>query len=182
MALQVTIQICQPHSKLKILSRRSLFCGSCVMMLSLDSESANLSLLQQKAHRKRQRDTPVFFTIFSAGYVVLFFFFLLLVFMCLKQTRHLSQLACDMAGCSCFGTNTPWWTPAGRCASRGSPVIIFILLISQIEMDTYDKNVTATPHVSGLTGLHVTFQCLALFSSCREWPHYCTQELCGNIW
>lgn len=49
------------------------------MMLSLDSESANLSLLQQKAHRKRQRDTPVFFfflKIFSAGYVVLFFFFL----------------------------------------------------------------------------------------------------------
>lgn len=45
------------------------------MMLSLDSESANLSLLQQKAHRKRQRDTPVFFKIFSAGYVVLFIFF-----------------------------------------------------------------------------------------------------------
>lgn len=68
------------------------------MMLSLDSESANLSLLQQKAHRKRQRDTPVFFKIFSAGYVVLFFFFLLLVFMCLRQTRHLSQLACVMNG------------------------------------------------------------------------------------
>lgn len=31
-------------------------------------------------------------------------------------------------------------------------------------MDTYDKNVTATPHVGGLTGLHVTFECLALLS------------------
>lgn len=62
-----------------------------------------------------------------------------------------------MASCSYCGTNAPWWTPAGRRVSQGSAVIIFILLISQIEMDTYDKNVTATPHVSGLTGLHVTF-------------------------
>ena len=33
--LQATIQICQPHSKLKILSHLWLYCGSCVMMLSL---------------------------------------------------------------------------------------------------------------------------------------------------
>lgn len=69
-----------------------------------------------------------------------------------------------MASRSCCGTNAPWWTPAGPCVSQGSAVIIFIPLISQIEMDTYDKNVTATPHVGGLTGLHVTFECLALLS------------------
>lgn len=61
------------------------------MMLSLDSESANLSLLQQKVHRKRQRDTPIFFffflKIFSAGYVVLFIYLFFSTFsICVPET------------------------------------------------------------------------------------------------
>lgn len=43
-----------------------------------------------------------------------------------------------------------------RKVSLGSGVIIFILLIFQIEMDIYDKNVRRTLHVRLLTGLHVS--------------------------
>lgn len=45
----------------------------------------------------------------------------------------------------------------GRRAARPAAVIVFIPAVSQIEMDTYDKNVTATRHVGRLTGLRVTF-------------------------
>lgn len=36
-------------------------------------------------------------------------------------------------------------------------IFFFIPAVSQIEMDTYDKNVTATRRVGRLTGLRVTF-------------------------
>lgn len=67
--LQVTIQICQPHSKLKILSRLSLYCGSCVMTPSLGAGSAIFSRsnkgVRKETARRRYSFTLTLSLIFS---------------------------------------------------------------------------------------------------------------------
>lgn len=68
------------------------------MMLSLDSESANLSLLQQKAHRKRQRDTPVFFFFFKDIFCrlccLIFFFFTFSIYVSETDAPSLPTRVC----------------------------------------------------------------------------------------
>lgn len=106
-----------------------------------------------------QKEEACFWNSFiSASHVFLLLLFLFIyLFWYVLETSSLPTRMLWMTSHNCCGTNAPWWTPAEPCVSQGSTVIIFSPLISQIEMDTYDKNVTATPHVSGLTGLHVTF-------------------------
>lgn len=147
--LQVTIQICQPHSKLKILSYR-LNCGSC---------DAGVKLWIPNNKRAQRKRNAIHDWVISHIYVFPFVLFLhfFCAYVCKKRHSNSSQSLLWMTSLSCCGTNAPWCTPAGPSASQSSRVIIFIPLIYQIEMDTYDKNVAATPHVTELTGLRVTF-------------------------
>jgi len=115
----------------------------------------NLQLHQQRLTARYA--APVFKIVYFFCMLCVLIFLILSICVLKSDAPSLPSCVLWMASRSRCGTNTPWWTPAGPSASQGSTVIIFILLISQIEMDMSDKNVTATPHVSGLTGLHVTF-------------------------
>lgn len=120
------------------------------MIFSLSSESQIFSLLQQRftAGDRDRASCIVFFIII----IILFYFF--------PGAFVPPNICYEWPAWAAVAQTHPWRTPAGPSASRSSGgVIIFIPLIPQIEMDTYDKSVAATPHVCELTGLHVTFQC-----------------------